>query len=372
MFDQIRISIQISDIEEIVPSIFVALFESLFEIRLDGITRNASAKADKIDNINLVLGTVGAQVLQLDLSHIDASGIVNCRSDDICNLVEIFGEIARAVDLQDDGPIGGRESMTTFEKSVENEADFSAEIETRTLSPTPSLPITHSYSSPTRPTKPKRIFRGQATFRNDIDEFIETQAKIQKSDSGIDSTAGIPNDRPRRRRSMSAPHPATPDGPRVKRSKTGHQTPSVLKPCSSDTPHTLALKKRRAQLLRDYSNQVDRNETLAADMKEPHGPKIPQIMRPESSLGSTGRGRNDASRSLDFEDDLENPQSLAKKNLQDFTSTIRQQLPITNDISSGLKRTVWKKQVSMWKKALESRKWQEKVNTVRKTISCER
>jgi hypothetical protein len=76
----------------VASSIFVALFEKLFTIRLDGVIRNPTTKSDYVVNAQRVVDGL-AQQIQMDLQHITGLSIVNGDLQALSNLVHIFFHI---------------------------------------------------------------------------------------------------------------------------------------------------------------------------------------------------------------------------------------------------------------------------------------
>lgn len=88
---------RISSIEEltrVASSMFVALFESLFHVRLEGIVRNPYTSMDYTINAQLVVDGLAGQI-DMDLQHIDGQSIVKGDVRSISNLVHIFCRCAK-------------------------------------------------------------------------------------------------------------------------------------------------------------------------------------------------------------------------------------------------------------------------------------
>ena len=68
---------------------FVALFESLFKLRLGGIVRNPYSKMDYIINAQLVVDGLSHQI-QMDLQHITGESIVAGDLRSLTNLIHIL------------------------------------------------------------------------------------------------------------------------------------------------------------------------------------------------------------------------------------------------------------------------------------------
>jgi hypothetical protein len=83
---------QINSLEElarVAPSMFVAVVESLYKIKIDGIIRNPQTKADYVNNAQLMIDSLSEQ-LKVDLSYITGDMIVDGNKEALTNLVNIF------------------------------------------------------------------------------------------------------------------------------------------------------------------------------------------------------------------------------------------------------------------------------------------
>jgi hypothetical protein len=70
------------------PSMFVAIVESLFKMKIDGIIRSPRSKSDYIHNAQLMIDCLSEQ-LKLDLSYITGEMIVEGNTEALSNLVSI-------------------------------------------------------------------------------------------------------------------------------------------------------------------------------------------------------------------------------------------------------------------------------------------
>jgi hypothetical protein len=86
---------KISSIEElsrVSSSMFVAVYESLFRTRLEGINRNPQTKEEYTSNVQIVIDELSDQI-QIDLKHINGEDIANGDVRTISNLLRIFARI---------------------------------------------------------------------------------------------------------------------------------------------------------------------------------------------------------------------------------------------------------------------------------------
>lgn len=86
----------IGELCRVASSMFVAIFESLFHVRLDGIIRNPQTKEAYAENAQLVVDGLSQQI-QMDLQHISGKAIVNGDIRALSNLIHIFVRIVSIV-----------------------------------------------------------------------------------------------------------------------------------------------------------------------------------------------------------------------------------------------------------------------------------
>lgn len=81
---------QVASVRDITASLFVVLYESLFSDRLPGIVRQPLTKDDEINNCQMVIDVLSADVINDNLSHIHGTDIVQGKLQSISNLLDIF------------------------------------------------------------------------------------------------------------------------------------------------------------------------------------------------------------------------------------------------------------------------------------------
>ncbi|GMH74857.1 hypothetical protein TL16_g06575 [Triparma laevis f. inornata] len=79
-----------AELRKSASSMFVAIFEAMFQVRLKGIIRKPSHVKDYEHNAQGVIDALGTSILNMDLSHISGSSIVKGDAHAIMNLVDIF------------------------------------------------------------------------------------------------------------------------------------------------------------------------------------------------------------------------------------------------------------------------------------------
>jgi hypothetical protein len=89
------------DLRKSGSSMFVAIFEALFRVRLDGIERRPTSLTDYVNNAQVVVDALSARVLDMSLSHIEGQAIVSGDLVAIRNLVDILMGICEVKSSQD-------------------------------------------------------------------------------------------------------------------------------------------------------------------------------------------------------------------------------------------------------------------------------
>jgi hypothetical protein len=95
---------QISSIEElsrVASSMIVAVYESVFETRLDNIIRNPESRAQYVHNAQIVINELSDRI-QMDLAHITGESVVNGDFISISHLVNLFTRVVIITDGTDD------------------------------------------------------------------------------------------------------------------------------------------------------------------------------------------------------------------------------------------------------------------------------
>jgi hypothetical protein len=84
--------LSVEELARVASSMFVAVFESLFHLRIDNVKRNPNCKDDYEFNAQLVIDSLSDQI-QMDLKHITGKSIVSGNVRALSNLVHIFVRI---------------------------------------------------------------------------------------------------------------------------------------------------------------------------------------------------------------------------------------------------------------------------------------
>ena len=82
----------INELSRVASSMFVAVFESLFHVRLEGIIRSPQTKEQYIENAQRVIDGLSQQI-QTDLKHITGKSIVQGDIKSLSHLISIFVQI---------------------------------------------------------------------------------------------------------------------------------------------------------------------------------------------------------------------------------------------------------------------------------------
>jgi hypothetical protein len=92
------------ELTRVASSMFVAVFEALFHVRLEGIIRSPKTKEDYEYNVQLVIDGLG-QHISMNLQHIPGQAIVNGDYSALSNLVHIFVHFCPSIPNEDNGGV---------------------------------------------------------------------------------------------------------------------------------------------------------------------------------------------------------------------------------------------------------------------------
>ena len=92
----------IGELTRVASSMFVAVFESLFHVRLEGIIRNPQTKEEYAHNAQRVIDSLSERI-QMDLQHITGDLIVRGDIGALSNLVHIFVRIVSMTSQESQG-----------------------------------------------------------------------------------------------------------------------------------------------------------------------------------------------------------------------------------------------------------------------------
>ncbi|XP_065065487.1 centrosomal protein of 95 kDa-like isoform X1 [Rhopilema esculentum] len=90
LLERFGVEKKIKDISDCDEGFFILLYEALTGELPEGIKQNATKKQEKIRNCQLIIDALSKEVLETDLSHIEAADIINGNIATIGNLLEIF------------------------------------------------------------------------------------------------------------------------------------------------------------------------------------------------------------------------------------------------------------------------------------------
>ena len=82
----------VDELCRVAPSMFVAVFEALYQMRIEDVVRQPRSREDYIRNAQLVIDQLSDQI-GIDLVHITGASIVDGDLDALNNLVHIFNRI---------------------------------------------------------------------------------------------------------------------------------------------------------------------------------------------------------------------------------------------------------------------------------------
>ncbi|KAJ3145660.1 Centrosomal protein of 95 kDa, partial [Geranomyces michiganensis] len=398
------VPLSVKTLNDCVPSLWVALFEGLFQTRLPDVRRPATTHHCRVSNVKLVLIELSATVLGADLSHIAAEDVASGDPRAIRHLVQIFGELGqlllagdksgedeaheyyqypereeRTVSSDRNGLSSASHTpMSSIASESENSppglSDVSAiprvdegEGESYVSSPVSrssaghereQSPATRASSASTAHTRDQLVSRQQQhgrRFRSsrtevltDVGDDIEEFARLRSSqnDQRPDPYEAYDANSVGTRRMWTQ----TPIKPTAKRART------LLNPLPTDTPYTKALKRRRLQHL---------NIIKTPRKKTPTRARRRQPQRETSSSPPAGHSQVEDEVSGTFRRDPKSHPSnrrepLAEANLRVYQREIDRALPASL-IETGMTDARWSKQVKAWERALDDRLWGRKV-----------
>ena len=102
----------LGELTRVASSMFVAVYESLFHSRLEGVIRGPRGKEDYVSNVQRVIDALSGEI-QMDLSHIQGKAIVEGDPRSLSNLIHIFIRIIAIT--------GSQESQSTVDDVVFDE-----------------------------------------------------------------------------------------------------------------------------------------------------------------------------------------------------------------------------------------------------------
>ena len=103
----------IGELTRVASSMFVAVFESLFHVKVEGIIRAPKTKEDYVANVQRVIDGLSTQI-QMDLQHIKGDSIVEGDIRSLSNLIHIFIRIVAITGNQAQSDEGGGHRAIDF------------------------------------------------------------------------------------------------------------------------------------------------------------------------------------------------------------------------------------------------------------------
>ncbi|KAJ3176515.1 Centrosomal protein of 95 kDa [Geranomyces variabilis] len=407
LLQRLDVPLSVKTLDDCVPTLWVALFEGLFQTRLPDVQRPATTHQSRVFNVKLVLTELSATVLGADLSHIAAEDVASGDRRAVRHLVQIFGELGQLLFAHDNGEEEEkRESYYTSEReavtvtsdgsgrsyashtpmsSIGTELDNDSPPGLSDVSAIPKIdegegesyvssPDSRTSRSHTREeSPPSRISsptsaqpRGQPVPRrqqssrrfrssrnevltdvgDDIEEFARMRSsQIERQEDPYEAYEA--NSVGTRRMSTQ-----TPIKPTAKRAR------SLLNPLPTDTPFTKALKRRRLQHLNII--KTPKPKTL-----KPNRRRQPRYEPSSPPANHSALEDDDDASSVFSRRDPESHRQhrrvpLAETNLRVYQREIDRALPAAL-VDTGMTDARWSKQVKAWERALDDRLWGRKV-----------
>ncbi|RUS75235.1 hypothetical protein EGW08_017000 [Elysia chlorotica] len=124
LLKEFNISTKVEDVNDITPSLFVVLYESLFSDKLPGIIRQPVSKEDEVHNCQIVIDVLSTDVVKDSLSHIKGVDIVAGDKTAILNLLDIFSYLLEYVAkrIEKEADINGTGSFCASESEQSSPA----------------------------------------------------------------------------------------------------------------------------------------------------------------------------------------------------------------------------------------------------------
>ncbi|KAJ3177668.1 Centrosomal protein of 95 kDa [Gaertneriomyces sp. JEL0708] len=339
LLDQIHVPVSITSLRDCVPTLWVALFEGLFETRVPGILRrNASTHSARVHNVQLVLDELAATVLKTDLGHIGAEAVVEGDMTAIINLIEIFGEIGRVLG---DGTTGNASSRGRA-APVDGDSQAKSEAEKSDSDVERDEGYSTQYLGKLRANESYAFHPQAGTFAGADDELSDDVQvhRVNEFDEHPGDGSYLGDGQSDIEESMKGQR-----SPKRHRPATSyHRTPPALRVSAKDTPYTKALKQRRARLLRSHA-------TLRGS------PRTPPRLQAPWTVRETGR---DISNASDTDASEGHSLPVPEKNIQLYTHLVQEGLPGIQ-IPDKVNKNVWKDTVQTWERALNERTRRRKV-----------
>ena len=336
LLKRIKVPISVTTLEDCVATLWVALFEGLFECRIPGIDRSfdiVSSESSRLRNTELVLNELGSNVIQMDISHIKPKDLVDRKKVAVTNMIDIFHEIAQAID-----------TVKLAEENVPKNAPKNV-----------------------KQAKDRQVYKGKEPISNVMNDLEDYLSKMNAQQNSQDTHSDIHR--------LGTMHP---DQTASTESNTSiSTTPLALKIRPQDTPHMRALKMRRYKILKgvvesqkNIKDSVSNLKTVKMQVKQIIPVKSSSRPDPSPFSDTIHHGitlQEGVEESQSNENELQDPQSLAERNLASFQENIAKALALPDNIqalSVAEQRKVYQSQVKTWSKALDDRLWTRQVNQV--------
>ena len=98
LLSKIKVPITLLSLKECVPSLWIAVFEGLLETRISDIDRSFELSNDsRTCNIIAVQNQIH-KLFKIDISHIKPEDLILYDESSICNMIDIFTDIAESID----------------------------------------------------------------------------------------------------------------------------------------------------------------------------------------------------------------------------------------------------------------------------------
>ncbi|KAJ3385020.1 hypothetical protein HDU92_003286 [Lobulomyces angularis] len=324
---KLSLPIQIKVDDDVVTSLWIAIFESLFKFRLDKINRTLHGQSS-LHNAKTLL-TELSTVLNCDLNHIKPEDIVEGKDDAQYFLAEIFEDLVNLM-LKD--------------------SDESEEVEIDYFQSNSSIATNLTKEDDVSSSTPEFDEVSYLNFNNDGSYSGEN---VQSFD-------------------METPKPNTRKNSferEISNFENSFTTPSLLKVQPTDTPHMKALKLKRVKLLKENSYAEKKLNNLNVKFKEEmqeteHFLKFNKDEIKNFKFEEEDFGEEDESSDCKEEDKIK---SIPEDNIELFQKNIKKVLPYAQ-IDKYITNKTLDEQIKYWKKRLDDRLWSRSVKIHKEDI----
>ncbi|KAJ3210913.1 hypothetical protein HK099_008147 [Clydaea vesicula] len=366
---KLSLPIQIKVDDDVVTSLWIAIFESLFKFRLDKINRTLHGQSS-LHNAKTLL-TELSTVLNCDLNHIKPEDIVEGKDDAQYFLAEIFEDLVNLMlkdsDESEEVEIDYFQSNSSIATNLTKEDDVSSstpefdEVSYLNFNNDGSYSGENVQSFDMETPKPNTR---KNSFEREISNFVNLKNDFLKKKKKKD----LDSKKFKKKNSENLKTILTKiNKPSTK--ENSFTTPPLLKVQPTDTPHMKALKLKRVKLLKENSYAEKKLNNLNVKFKEEmqeteHFLKFNKDEIKNFKFEEEDFGEEDESSDCKEEDKIK---SIPEDNIELFQKNIKKVLPYVQ-IDKYITNKTLDEQIKYWKKRLDDRLWSRSVKIHKEDI----